>query len=123
MSAPSKMNDIFDSLLYFDRDKIIEGYENELKKFDAFCDAIFNGEPVPSNVFNMFDKEFVQNNIVSLLPNFKGDISIKPYLRDVLNNFFTPTFNKLLNSITEDRISSLQTTRLIACFSENVTFK
>jgi len=120
MALPKVMNDVFDSLLFFDKDRIKEEYYTDTHNLDKICDHLFNGGNFSAGILEMFDEKTL-SELLPMMKNLKGNIAIRPYLKKVVNDYLNPLFESVLESLPDDTISILQEARRIACFSETIT--
>lgn len=121
MSTPEQMNDVLDSSIFFDIDKIKEIIANGYESIDSIARALFLGEPIPSHTYKAFKGTEIEFAVGQMLSLLKGDLSIRPYIKRLMDEVCIPQTNRYLESLRSNSIEALKTARRIACFSETIS--
>jgi len=113
LTKPTMFNDPYDSLLFVDKQALIDIITNSENKDSSLIDRLNNDLEFRNSQIELLGQEFVSYHLQS--PGFK-DSQEEAFFNELSDKIHT----KLIDNITEESIKSLKQSSLVGCLSENI---
>jgi len=116
VTKPSKMGDVFDSLISVDIDRVIESINNMENRKDEITEFFYKGRQIPKPTFNHVSRG-IRRTVIKNQSRAKGNIAVRVALKRMTEKVAGDLKEQAINKL-DSAIDILRNTGYIACFSE-----